>query len=248
VAEPFRPAGAKSGIRRALRSKRAGTFEAIENLLALSPRVRDVSRDAVAAVCAAHGVDLERSFLSERKHLYRRYLAYCLEDKVLSEDENLDLLYLRLLLELDEDDVKAVHDEVAQEVYGKALQEVLADLKIDAEEEAFLRRLRDELHVSDEAAADLLERGQYQARDTAVMRASSPDADFSVNRLSLGEFTGRSEASFEHAVADALEKARIAIPRLDWFEVMQIAGYVGEGKPSGWHVTVRCGRSPGANI
>jgi flavin-binding protein dodecin len=244
VAGPFRRGSPKSGFGRALRSKRAATFEAIENLLAVSDSVREVGPGAVAQVGDAHGVDLSRRFASDRRHLYRRYLAYCLEDKVLSEEENADLQHLRTLLHLEEGDVAAVHDEVAREVYGKAIQEVLADLEIDAEEEAFLRRLRGELHLSEKVAADLLERGRYDAHDIALSQAASLDDDFSVYRAPSGEFTGRSEATFEEAIADALSKAQIAIPNLHWFEVVHIAGYVGEGKPSGWHVTVRCGLSP----
>ena len=244
VAEPFRPAPARSGLGSALRSKRTITFEAIENLLAKCTSVQEVSPASVDAVCSAHGIDLERRFATDRKDIYRRYLAYCLEDKVLSEAENADLLHLRSLLHLDENDVTPVHDEVAEEVYGKAVREVLADLKIEPDEEAFLRRLRGELHVSDEVAAKLLERGRFDAQDIALSQASSPDPIFAMYRAPSGEFTGRSDETFEAAVADALDKARIAIPGLYWFEIVQTAGYVGEHGPKGWHVTVRCGISP----
>lgn len=241
MADPFRPAPAKGGFGRALRSKRAAVMEAIEDLLATCDRVLDVSLDSVGGLCDAEGVDLPRKFASDRKHLYRRYLAHCLEDKVLSEDENADLEHLRSLLHLSGEDVGAVHDEVAREVYGKAVQEVLADLEIDAEEEAFLRRLRGELKLSEKVAAELLARGKYEAHEFAVGRATSLDDDFSVYRAPAGQFTGRSDTSLEEAIADALAKAQIAIPSLHWFEVTQIAGYVGDKGPKGWHVLVRCG-------
>ncbi len=247
MAGPFRPAPARSGLGRAIRSKRAVTFEEIEDLFATSGSVREVSHTAVADLCKAHEIDLAHKFASDRKHLYRRYLAYCLEDKALSDEEYAELKHLRTLLYLRESDVAPVHDEVAREVYGKAIQEVLADLEIYAEEEAFLRRLQDELHVSEKDATDLRNRGQIRARDLALSRASAPDDDFSAHRVASGEFTGRSEDSFEAAVADALQKALIAIPRLHWFEVVQMAGYVGDGKPKGWHVTVRCGIQPTAD-
>jgi flavin-binding protein dodecin len=248
VAEPFRSVPARSGFSRALHSKRATTFEALENLLAACHSVRDVTPAAVASISETHGVDLTHRFASDRKHLYRRYFAYCLEDKVLSEEENADLAHLQALLHLAADDLSAIHDEVAREVYGKAVEEVLEDLEIDAEEEAFLRRLRGELHLPDRVATDLLERGQLHARDLAVSRAASPDDNFSMYRVPAGDFTGRSDATLEAAVSDAIAKAQMAVPRLHWFEVIQIAGYVGEGKPKSWHVTVRCGIPPGANV
>ena len=36
-------------------------------------------------------------------------------------------------------------------------------------------------------------------------------------------------------------KATMAIPGLHWFEVTQIAGYVGDGTASSWHVTLQAG-------
>jgi flavin-binding protein dodecin len=226
---------------KSLRPRRTSTFEAIEDLLAVCERLRDVSVQALDTLCADLGVELQRRYASDRKHLYRRYLAHCLEDKVLSEEENADLEHLRSLLHLEPEDVSAVHDEVAQEVYGKAVAEVLSDLRISPEEDVFLRRLRGELHLSESVAEDLLERGRRSARDVALRQASTLDPEFTVQRASAGEFIGRSNVSFEDAVTDALNKARIAIPHLHWFEVSNISGYVGEDGPRGWHVTVRGG-------
>jgi flavin-binding protein dodecin len=226
VAEPFRPAPSKGGLGRSLRSKRTSTFESIEDLLATCERLRDVTPQAVDDVAESNGVELANRFPSDRLHLYRRYLAFCLEDRVLSEEENA---------------IAVVHDEVAREVYGKAVSEVLRDLKISPVEDAFLRRLRGELHLSEAVASDLLERGRQSARQVALSEASTLDPGFTARRAPLGEFVGRSDDSFEEAVQDALTRAQIAIPRLHWFEVSNISGYVGDGKPKGWHVTVRGG-------
>lgn len=241
MAEPFRAAAPRTGLGRSLRSKRTSTLEAIEDLLARCERLRHVSVQAIDAVCDTQGIELPRRFEGDRKHLYRRYLAHCLEDRLLTEDENADLEHLRELLHLRAEDVAALHDEVAREVYGRAVEEVLADLEISPEEDAFLRRLRGELKLSEAVAADLLERGRWSARSNALREASTPDKDFTQHRPVAGEFTGRSEVSFEDAVNDALSKATVAIPVLHWFEVTNISGYVGQGKSRKWHVTVRGG-------
>jgi hypothetical protein len=110
------------------------------------------------------------------------------------------------------DDVVAVHDEVAREVYGKAIQEVLADLKLDPEEEAFLRRLRGELQISETVAGQLFAEGERNARDEVLREASSRDRLFLKEHTPAGEFTGRSTTTIEAAVADALAKATVAIP------------------------------------
>jgi flavin-binding protein dodecin len=190
---------------------------------------------------SSHGVDLARRFVSDRKHLYRRYLAYCLEDRVLSAEENAELEHLAKLLHLGAGELAAVHDEVAHEVYGRAVREVLEDLKISPQEDAFLRRLRGDLQLSETEAEQMLERSRETARDAALREASAIDPEFAAQRAPAGAFIGRSEASFEAAVADALSKAQVAIPNLHWFEVTNVSGYVGEGGPSSWHVTVRGG-------
>jgi flavin-binding protein dodecin len=220
------------------------TFEAIEDLFARAEGVRDVGAEAIRGVCEDLGVDLRQKYLSDRKHLYRRYLAYCLEDQELSEQENADLEHLRRLLHLAMDDVVAVHDEVAREVYGKAIQEVLADLKLDPEEEVFLRRLRGELHLPEKVAAKLLTEGERSARDRALSKASSRDHLFLSQHAPAGEFTGRSATTIEDAVAEALAKATVAIPSLHWFELRHIAGYVEEGRARGWHVILQAGVPP----
>ncbi|MBT8427830.1 MAG: dodecin family protein [Erythrobacter sp.] len=209
--------------------------------MATCDRLRDVSVQAVDAVCDSQGVELERRYASDRKHLYRRYLAYCLEDKALSEEENAELEHLRELLHLSPAELATVHDEVAEDVYGKAIQEVLANLKISPEEDAFLRRLRGELHLSEAVATDLLERGRRKVLDVALREAATVDPEFAEHRVPAGDFVGRSDKSFEDAVADALTRATVAIPSLHWFEVANISGYVGDGKPKAWHVTVRGG-------
>jgi flavin-binding protein dodecin len=244
MADPYRSSPAATGLGRALRSKRVTTFEALENLLACSAAIRAVRADDVRDVCAAAAVDLKRKFLSDRKDLYRRYLAHCLDDKVLSEEENADLRHLAALLHLDDSDIEPIHEELAQDVYGKEIEAVLADMRLDPEEDAFLRRLRGELKISDEVAQRLYERGEARARDRALSDASAGDEEFVRFRAPAGDFTGRSTTSLESAISDALTKATVAVPKLHWFELTNIAGYVENGKPESWLVTLRAGIKP----
>ena len=60
-------------------------------------------------------------------------------------------------------------------------------------------------------------------------------------REAAGDFTGRSNDGLEAAVDDALSKAYLAIPQLQWFEVTQISGYVEDGKASQWYVILQAG-------
>ena len=74
--------------------------------------------------------------------------------------------------------------------------------------------------------------------------ATASDAFFLTHRPPAGDFTGRSTTTLEDAVTDALTKASVIVPDLHWFELTQIAGYVAEGRPKSWHVTVRAGLEP----
>ena len=242
MAKPFQRTSRETGrLGRAFGTKRAAALGAVEELLAQAACVRDVTPDEVQGACASSGVDLGRRFKTDRKILYRRYLDHCFEDKVLSPEESADLAHLRSILHLPDEDVADIHDSVAREVYGKAIEEVLADMQLDEQEETFLRKLRIELRLPEREAERLYAEGVWDARNRALHEASSRDDDFVVQGAAAGEFTGRSTTTIEDAVADALAKASRVIPELHWFELIQTAGYVENGRRTGWHVCIRAG-------
>jgi flavin-binding protein dodecin len=242
MAEPYQR-GNDGGNKSKLFLGRRGslTLEAIEDLLAQADRIRDVTSDAVSELCARRDVDLRRRLHRGRRRLYQRYLEHCLEDRVVSVQESEELAHLGALLHLEPADLVAIHDEVAVAVYGEAVEEVLADYRLDDDEEIFLRRLRESLDLSEVDAERLYSQGSSRARDRAFNEAASPDPQFISPRATAGTFTGRSAASFDAAIDDALTKASIAAPNLHWFKVSVIAGYVEEGRASGWHVTLQAG-------
>jgi flavin-binding protein dodecin len=216
------------------------TLEAIEDLLARADRIRDVTSDAVSELCARRDVDLRHRLHRGRRQLYQRYLEHCLEDRVVSAQESEELAHLGGLLHLEPADLAVAHDEVAVAVYGEAVEEVLADYHLDDDEEVFLRRLRESLNLSEADAERLYRQGSSRLRDRAFHEAASPDPQL-VSPRAAGKFTGRSSASFQTAIDDALTKASFAVPNLLWFKVLAIAGYIEEGRASGWHVTLEAG-------
>ncbi len=242
MADPFQMTPRQgSRLGQLLRGRRAETFASIEDLFAQAPRLRDVRPDVVWGVCATHGVDMKRRYATERQQLYRRYLEHCFRDKALSEEETADLQHLRAILHLRREEVTRIHDDVARQVYGQAVEEALVDMRLDPEEETFLRRLREELQLPEQEAARLYAERAWQARGRVLTKATSRDQDFVEHRPSAGEFTGRSDTSVEDAVADALQRAALVVPKLHWFEVVHMAGHVEEGRLTGWHVVVRAG-------
>jgi flavin-binding protein dodecin len=244
MADPFQQTTFKtSRLGRLMRSRGAEAFDAIEAILAQAPGIRDVRPDVVWSVVAARGVDLRGRYAKERKNIYRRYLEYCFADQLLSADETADLLHLRRMLHLGSDDVAEVHDKVARNVYGQAVDQVLADMRLDPEEEAFLRQLREALELPEEEAAKLFAEGEQRVIEKARFEAGHQDPDFLEYRPPAGKFTGQSNTTIEDAVAHALQKATMVVPKLHWFELMQIAGHVEKGAVKDWSVVIQAGLS-----
>jgi flavin-binding protein dodecin len=242
MAEPFNRVGSTDkGVTRAVRGRASVTLEQIENLLAEASSIQEVKADAVRKICQERKTDLARRLTRGRTALYGRYLRHCFADNVLTEQENTDLAHLRAILQLSPSDVSAVQDEVAVEVYGEAVDEVLADFSLDDDEAAFLRRLREDLGLPEERAERIFYWGAEAARARALSEATSGDEYLVKHRAPAGQFVGRSTSVLEEAIDDALSKAAVAIPQLHWFEVTDLSGYVEQGRTSSWHVTVRAG-------
>jgi flavin-binding protein dodecin len=241
LATPYERAESTNHNLGVLRRRGSVTLEGIEDLLARAASVREVTATMIATVCEERRVDLPNRLVRGRKQLYLRYLRHCFEDRVLSEDERADLAHLRSLLHLSAADLVAIHDEVAVEVYGEAVDEVLEDFRLDDDEAEFLRELRGRLGLTEVKAERILAEGSTEARSRALSRAQSRDQLFVEHHVAAGEFTGRADGSLENAIEDALAKAVLAIPSLHWFEVLEIAGYVVDGKAGSWHVTLRAG-------
>ncbi len=218
-----------------------GTVAEIESLLARAARVREVTPESVAELAARHAVDLSVRLRTARKSLYRRFLEHCLTDGALSADENADLIHLRALLRLENDDVERVHDDVAVAVYGEAVTQVLQDHKLDPDERAFLERLRGDLGLEPDVAARLYEQGSESARQRYLQRAIAPESVVVAGHGARLELVGESEKSLEDAVRAALDPATRAVPDLQWAEVREIRTELAQGRIARWRVKLRAG-------
>lgn len=241
MASPYQRAESNSSSTGVFRRKASITLEGIEDMLARAENVRDVTPKMIAELCEQRKINLTSRLERGRQQLYRRYLSHCLEDKRLSKEERADLAHLSDLLHLRQNNLSRIHDEVAIEVYGEAVNEVLEDFRLDDEEAAFLRDLQKDLGLSGVQADRIYREGSSMARVRAINQAGSQDPQFNRHREPAGEFTGRSNDSLEGAIEDGLSNAALAVPGLHWFEVGQISGYIEEGRPKSWYVTLRAG-------
>lgn len=235
---PFvrRPAG--TGLSR-LSGKRRTCIREIENLLAQAERVRDVTPEQLAGIAMQHGVDLETRLGTARRELYRRLLEHCLNDQELSEEETADVEHLRRLLALSDTDAAEVHEQVAHAVYGQALDQVLADHRLDPEEAEFLGRLGSALALPEDARDRLHDEGARRARHRFLTRRMAHDSAVLASSNRLLELSGASSRSLEDAIESALAEASRAVPDLRRFEVTKIHGALEGGSVARWEVALR---------
>jgi flavin-binding protein dodecin len=245
MAEPFERRATSRGLGRLLGSPRkASAIRELEDLLARCQRICDVEVAQVEEVARSHGVDFARRLATPRRHLYRRFLEHCLLDGHVSEEESEDLTHLRALLCLTDEEAASVHEDVAVQVYGRAIDQVLEDHRLDPDEEQFLSRVRTELQIPDETAADMLRRGEARARHRFLEKTASFDSVWLAEKKRTLELNGRSAEGVEHAVKTALDEAAKALPDLSWAEVVQIRADVGEHGIREWLVKVKAGLGP----
>lgn len=129
----------------------------VNNLLAKSASVRDVQRADIDRICGMHRTSPTGPLAGRFERLYRDYLAYCLGDRHLSDEELADLTHLQKLLHIPAETAAGIHEHVARQVYSRSVAEVLDDGVIDAGERDFLGRLQQELAISGRAAHRILE-------------------------------------------------------------------------------------------
>lgn len=240
MAEPFQRSDRSGSVSRLIPTRRrSNSLREIENLLASAARISEVSAEEVEAIAARHAVDLSKRFCGARKELYRRYLEHCLDDRELSSEESGDLVHLRRLLHLTDEEVTQVHDAVGGEIYGAAIDDVLNDHRLDPEEEEFLSRLRRELGLGDSTARKLYEEGERRSRQRFLQGALRHDHVFVAPQQRTLELSGTSSESLEGAVRQALEEACRALPELQRFAVTEIQGEIQGGGIAAWRVRVQ---------
>ena len=220
------------------RKARGAAGRDIEAMLAGSPEISAIPADRVAAIATEHGVELSR-LQSQCRDLYRRYLEYCLVDHALSEREVADLGHLRAILALPDAVASEVHEEVACAVYGAAVQEVLADHRLDPEEEEFLQRIRDGLDIDAHTAERAMAEGRRKARQRYLSTVVSSDDILVASQEIKLEIEGSSDESIEGAVSDALKEAATVLPGLKRLQIASLEADITEGRVATWHVKLK---------
>lgn len=241
MAEPFEQRSGSRGRRitglGTGKRKRAFLAE-LEAELARIVRITLVSPKRVEELAQSKQVDLDQDCLTARRCLYKKYLEYCFNDYALSEEESEDLSHLQTLLFLRDADVHLVHDEVVRSVYGRAIDDVLKDYRLDREEEEFLERLRLQISLSEEVADQLQQEVTDRARQRFVKQAAVHGSPLVAAQGAEIELQGSSETGLQEAVEVAIETASDTV-EVESATLETLRVDVRDGRVSKWYVTLR---------
>jgi hypothetical protein len=135
----------------------------LNNLLATST-IQELNSHEVSSIEEKYGIDFQKSFRLNLEEFYAVVLNYFLKDRMLSNEEILDLERLKSVLSLSDKSISKIHEMVGSSVYEKAFEEIVADGRISEEERQFIEKLESELKLPKE----LSERISNQVRSTYV--------------------------------------------------------------------------------
>ncbi|HEX6693961.1 MAG TPA: hypothetical protein VF035_04570 [Longimicrobiales bacterium] len=145
VRPPFSvlPLQRRSLLERVLRRlPRENAWIEVNNLLATAPEVRAVRPEQVARIAERYERPLRGELCGRLERLYRDYLLYCLSDRHLTSDEMADLAHLKRILRLHNRTLGAIHENVAQQLYARGVNDLLVDAGVNPEEREFLHSLQ----------------------------------------------------------------------------------------------------------
>lgn len=126
-------------------------------------------------------VNISKKFKPEILSLYRSYLEFFLIDKQLSDQQIDNLKHLKILLNINDNEIKKITNEVSEKVYRLEIEEAIQDGKIDEEERVFLDKIKSQLNLSEEVASKI-----YNESATALIQNFMNNA-LSDQRLSPDE-------------------------------------------------------------
>lgn len=124
----------------------------LNNLLSRVENPSQITFNEINKIAIEYNLNLSNDFKEELKKFYKEYLIYCFEDKRIDENESENLSSLKSVFDLNDADVGSVHEEVAKLIYGESVDDAIADGQLTIQEIEFLKRLRNDLKISNDLA------------------------------------------------------------------------------------------------
>jgi hypothetical protein len=139
--------------------KREPKFNAIidiNNLLASKP-VREVTIEEIQNISKSYNLDIKTSYRECLQNFYSHYLKYCFQDHKLTEHEIDDLLHLKRLLFLTDEETSKINAKVGTSIFEEETQKAIQDGRLSEEEKIFLEQLKTTLALHESIANKIYE-------------------------------------------------------------------------------------------
>jgi hypothetical protein len=156
----------------------------LNNLLATKPLV-EIKIDEIDSIARQYNVDLRTKFINQLIGLYLRALNQCLSDKMLDNQDVVNLNHLKNLLKLNDTEVEELHNEEASKIYDKYYYEAISDGKIDNEEGEFLEKLKENIKLPTMIAENISNERRSQFMNTQFKKIA---ADKRISPYEWNEF------------------------------------------------------------
>jgi hypothetical protein len=137
-------------------------YISVENLLA-KRNWNDLDEGQISNILRDHG--LKQFDHSKAVKIYEKAFVHFLADRALSDDEVRHLFRLQQLLGIGNDDLEQIERRIIHPIYGQAIQDVLADNRINEEGRRSLEAFRLALRLDEQKALDI-----YQSHVTEIIQ------------------------------------------------------------------------------
>jgi len=137
---------------------------ALKEIAALLSRsdLTALAHEDIDRIKTKHCVEDEPDFFAGLRFLYRDYLRLYLRDHFLSTTNARNLIHLKSLLSIDDDDAANLHDEVAGAYYKKVVDKTIEDGRMDEDKRNYLNKIRNGLRLSTETANRIFQESAHE--------------------------------------------------------------------------------------
>lgn len=117
--------------------------------------ISNVTGEDISNICNKYKVNLSKEYNHGLLLLYTQFLEYCVNDKIIDEDEMTTLRHLKNLLGLKDEQVFSIYKDTISKIFKKDLDTVLEDGKLSKEDNDYLTKIKNSLRMPESLFADL---------------------------------------------------------------------------------------------
>jgi len=183
----------------------------LKNALAATTRVSELSNLTIVELSNKYKVDMFKAFSKDLQRIYTDYIKYCLRDHKFSQDEAQDLSHLQQIFAIPDRQHNQIYQQAAEEIFRKALNDILADSQVTADKKNMIESLKKDLDLPESVskkifATETLSFLQNKLDVALEDKMLSPEEDEEIQLLMKQlDVT----VSMDNATTETLERCRL---------------------------------------